>query len=632
MVTIMTALWFEQLHARRPGVGQAARLAGAARDQLPARRARRVLPHHAARVRRPAELPEPVQGPRPGRLLDRLGRASAPPRRSGARWPAATSTRMASASRRAAGRQYSPGRRRRARRGRRAGRRSSTRRSPSSARSSGSSTSTGSRWTGWCRTSPRPGCRGCSPPPAGRCITVKYGRLLEELFARPGRRRAARAGSTTMPNPEYQRLLRCPADELRERLPGDGAGAAAIARLLADLDDDDAARRDPQPRRARPRARCCDAYRDDRRHPADGDLRLHDQGLRAADRGAPAEPLVAAHRGADRRSSPRELGADPDDPVGAGSRPARAEARLCRRGRRAAAPRAASTGCDPPAVPADFGRTPRGTATTQAALGRALLDLTREAPEAARRVVTRQPGRQLDHQPRRLGEQGRRVVGDRAAATGSPTTPRRSCTGGSGPAASTSSSASPRPTWSGCSASSAPPGAGGGSRCCRSGCSTTRSSSARWSRGRSASTPAASRSWSAPRPGSRSPPRAARTSRSPRRRSASSSPAASATSRRSRSTSSGACWPRSPGSGRPDGSSTYLRLSTRPVDQTLAAVPADPAARERRRRQVVAGGYPLRARRRAGRDDRRDGRAAARGAGRRRPAGRARASPPTSCA
>lgn len=46
--------------------------------------------------------------------------------------------------------------------------------------------------------------------------------------------------------------------------------------------------------------------------------------------------------------------------------------------------------------------------------------------------------------------------------------------------------------------------------------------------------------------------------------------------------------------GRPDGTSAYLRLSTRPVDQALAAVPDDPAARERRRRQVVAGGYPLR--------------------------------------
>ena len=46
--------------------------------------------------------------------------------------------------------------------------------------------------------------------------------------------------------------------------------------------------------------------------------------------------------------------------------------------------------------------------------------------------------------------------------------------------------------------------------------------------------------------------------------------------------------------GQAGGSSAYLRLSTRPVDQTLAAVPADPAARERRRRQVVAGAYRLR--------------------------------------
>ena len=45
--------------------------------------------------------------------------------------------------------------------------------------------------------------------------------------------------------------------------------------------------------------------------------------------------------------------------------------------------------------------------------------------------------------------------------------------------------------------------------------------------------------------------------------------------------------------GRPDGSSAYLRLSTRPVHQAPAAVPANPAARERRRRQVLAGAYPL---------------------------------------
>jgi pyruvate dehydrogenase E1 component len=46
--------------------------------------------------------------------------------------------------------------------------------------------------------------------------------------------------------------------------------------------------------------------------------------------------------------------------------------------------------------------------------------------------------------------------------------------------------------------------------------------------------------------------------------------------------------------GKPGGSSAYLRLSTRPLDQALARIPSDPAARERRRRQVVAGAYTLR--------------------------------------
>ena len=69
-------------------------------------------------------------------------------------------------------------------------------------------------------------------------------------------------------------------------------------------------------------------------------------------------------------------------PVGAASRTAPPRPRCARdvaaRLRREPAPVAA-----PPAVPADLGRTPSGTATTQAALGRALLDLTRAAPEAA---------------------------------------------------------------------------------------------------------------------------------------------------------------------------------------------------------------------------------------------------------
>ena len=50
-------------------------------------------------------------------------------------------------------------------------------------------------------------------------LTVKYGQLLQELFARPGGE-ALRARIDEMSNPEYQRLLRCTDAQLRERLPG----------------------------------------------------------------------------------------------------------------------------------------------------------------------------------------------------------------------------------------------------------------------------------------------------------------------------------------------------------------------------------------------------------------------------
>lgn len=46
--------------------------------------------------------------------------------------------------------------------------------------------------------------------------------------------------------------------------------------------------------------------------------------------------------------------------------------------------------------------------------------------------------------------------------------------------------------------------------------------------------------------------------------------------------------------GRPDGTSAYFRLSTRPIDQALASLPEDPAGRSARRLAVVSGGYRLR--------------------------------------
>ncbi len=45
--------------------------------------------------------------------------------------------------------------------------------------------------------------------------------------------------------------------------------------------------------------------------------------------------------------------------------------------------------------------------------------------------------------------------------------------------------------------------------------------------------------------------------------------------------------------GVPGGTSAYFRLSTRPIDPTLAQVPEDAGMAERRRRQAIAGGYRL---------------------------------------
>ena len=64
-------------------------------------------------------------------------------------------------------------------------------------------------------------------------LSLKYGQLLTSLFARPGGE-ALRRRIDDMPNPEYQRLLRCGPAELRDRLPG---ADAALRDLVAGLDD-----------------------------------------------------------------------------------------------------------------------------------------------------------------------------------------------------------------------------------------------------------------------------------------------------------------------------------------------------------------------------------------------------------
>src|SRR3954463_14751821 len=67
-------------------------------------------------------------------------------------------------------------------------------------------------------------------------LTVKYGRLLEELFTRPGGP-ALRDRIDEMSNAEYQRLLRRTPDEIRAMLPGHGPAAGEIAALIHDVPD-----------------------------------------------------------------------------------------------------------------------------------------------------------------------------------------------------------------------------------------------------------------------------------------------------------------------------------------------------------------------------------------------------------
>jgi len=217
-------------------------------------------------------------------------------------------------------------------------------------------------------------------------ITLKYGALLTELFTRPGGAEL-KARIDEMGNPEYQRLLRCSPAELRERLPGTGPGAAAIADLIAGLDD-----------RAMPQliaglgghdiAGLMGAFDeiDDTRPSVIFAYTIKGHGLPMAGHPQNHSKLLSPDEFAQVAAS---LGESLEDRWRT-FLPHSAEAVLCARVadrlRRDPVPAAV-----PPAVPADFGRPISGRSSTQQALGRLLLDLQRQAPEVARRVVTVAP-------------------------------------------------------------------------------------------------------------------------------------------------------------------------------------------------------------------------------------------------
>jgi pyruvate dehydrogenase E1 component len=192
-----------------------------------------------------------------------------------------------------------------------------------------------------------------------------------------------------MSNEEFQRLLRATVGDLRERLPGRNGGERQIAKLIGDLSDEEVLR----------------AIRDLGGHDLEDLLEALAQADAVTDRpsvifaytikawrlatqGHPANhsALLSA---AQMEALASATGADPSDPWARFS-DGSAEAELCK----AAASRLARAEIEPttaPAPPAYLGRKHRGSASTQQAFGRFFVDLTHRAPEVAARVVTVSP-------------------------------------------------------------------------------------------------------------------------------------------------------------------------------------------------------------------------------------------------
>lgn len=216
-------------------------------------------------------------------------------------------------------------------------------------------------------------------------VTLKWGREISEVFARPGGQ-ALRRRLEEMPNEEYQRLLRTESDELVERIVA-GHDDLALRGLLA-------------------------AMRADQVASLVRDLGGHDLGLLLDTFGAidAARPTVvfaytikgcrlpteghpnnhsALLTGAQMEMLAQACGMSAEDPWRPFD-PESAEGRLCRR--RGDQLRRDTVAAAPPIrVPSSLGHPHRKATSTQAALGRLLADIHRDAPEVARRVVTCSP-------------------------------------------------------------------------------------------------------------------------------------------------------------------------------------------------------------------------------------------------
>ena len=416
-------------------------------------------------------------------------------------------------------------------------------------------------------------------------LTVKYGRLLHELYERPGGD-ALRRRIDEMENPEYQRLLRCTPDQLRERVPGRRRQAR---RAGAGLDDATlyAAIRNLGGHDLSSLREAFEAI-DDTRPTVLFAYTVKGYGLATEGHPQNHSSLLTAEQWGELAE---QVGASTDQPW-ARFPASSAAAALCRdtadRLRRpAVTPHAV------PELPTDIGRTPGGHATTQAALGRTLLDLTRTAPDAAKRVVTLAPdvssSTNLGGWVNKVGVWSARERVDWFADDPETILHWRERPDGQHLELGIAETnlvgllGELGATWSRWGEPLLPIGvlydpfveralepwsfgiyAGGQSILVGTPSGVTLAPEG-----------GAHQSITTPSVGLEQPGCTMY------------EPAFAIDVEWTLLAALGRL-------GRPGGRSAYLRLSTRAVDQTLAAIPDDPAARERRRRQVVAGGYPLR--------------------------------------
>ena len=216
-------------------------------------------------------------------------------------------------------------------------------------------------------------------------VTLKWGRFISGLFDRPGGAEL-RQRLETMSNEEYQRMLRVPAAEVGERILA-AQSSPALRDLVSELSAEELAMavRDLGGHDLGLLTRTFDAV-DEHRPTVVFAYTIKGRGL--ATEGHPNNHS-ALLTGDQMRALADASGVAPEEPWARfpGGSP---EGELC--AERGAALRRAPVDHTPPvAVPTSLGHPHRKPVSTQAALGRLLADLVRDAPGAAARVVTCSP-------------------------------------------------------------------------------------------------------------------------------------------------------------------------------------------------------------------------------------------------